>query len=65
MTPEAKQGLAGCAILALGFLFTAEIPIMPTVVLDPSAFLRVAGSVILADYGLGQILEAWKGRRRP
>ena len=65
MTPADKQGAAGCAIMALGFAFTGRIPIMDWIVLDPSAFLRVAGSVILADYGLGQILEAWKGRRRP
>ena len=64
MTPSEKQGALGCAILALGFAFPADFHILAGLALDPGAFLRAAGYVILADYALDRILEAWGNRRR-
>jgi len=64
MTAAEKQGLAGCAILALGFAIWGRFVTIDWLVLDPGAMLRAAGSVILADYALDRVLEAWGSRRR-
>jgi len=63
MTPEAKQGLIGCAILALGFAISGRTPILGWMVLDLGAGLRALGIAILADYALERVLLAWGSRR--
>jgi len=60
MTGAEKQALLGCAILALGVAFSGNLIIVGETVLHFGASLKIAGSVILADYALDRILLAWR-----